>query len=107
MSWKEILKPDWRKIVISIILTILGISYMFIPVMYYKISIFIKIFYLPILLLYGLGWNHLNLSILLRNILSSQLIHLIYLLISFVFSFIVWYLLSCIMVWIYNKVKKK
>jgi len=98
MSLKQFLKPNWRKIIIFVILFAIiplparfckdppscidpsGCCWIFIP--------------------FG---NLLSLSIILSVGVGGDLITIIFMLITIIIS----YLLSCIIVWIYYKVKKK
>jgi len=84
MNWKEFLKPEWRKVILTAILflLILWLGYPhFYPLDFYEMAC-VKIegggcfpsFENPI---------------------------------SFIIDVIIWYLLSCPMAWIYDKVKKK
>jgi hypothetical protein len=86
MNWKEFLKPDWRKIVLTVIL-------MFIPLPMY-VDTFCscysppcqcpkKIMFYPLLLSLGIG------------------------LLTLPIDLVISYLLSCLIVWIYDKRKKK
>jgi len=74
MNWKEFLKPDWKKILIAIIL--------------FAIDRFI--------------YQYMTGVVLNSNPLSTSEVIL-----NHIFAFIVFYLISCLIVWIYNKVRKK
>lgn len=93
MNWKEFLKPDWRKIVIFVILFVMLIIIAnlyppkLIPSWLENLNI---IFYFPDFFIFEI----LKLSI-------STVIFL------FILDLIYWYLLSCLIVWVYDKVKKK
>lgn len=93
MTLKQFLKPDWRKIVLFVIVLFLltfflGIKFSAIP----EIESIIEIGYPPFLTIIEgfLGnktykWNFTNL----------------------IFNIVIWYLLSCVIIWIYDKIKKK
>ena len=86
MDWKEFLKPDWKKIVITVILTILT-NWILFPSFFwieFDINPYINC----------LGENCYVKPAKIPNIL---------ILILFVF----YYLLSCFIVWVYNKHLKK
>jgi len=102
MNWKQFLKPDWRKIVLTIILFVWFFFGLFVvggegdinPVfgiigligMFASLPFVLIMFYLPIEDILGeWGWQILY----------------------FVLIGIYGYLLSCLIVWIYKKVKKK
>ena len=89
MNWKEFLKPNWKKIMIMIILLL--ISSIRIP----KVCLFIgtscpESYGLP-LVFYEIGY--------LDNVTNSP--------INFIIDLIFWYIVSCIVVTIYDKFKKK
>jgi len=96
MTLKQFLKPDWRKIVIFVIPIILTI-----------IAIFIEV--------KGSGWDILvYFPALLCGIIPGCMhdgelpyVNPILLLLSFIITYFVWYLLSCLIIWIYDKRKKK
>jgi uncharacterized membrane protein AbrB (regulator of aidB expression) len=103
MKWKELLKPDWGKILITILITLMfsilvinvfGINYdnLKIPTLvdFVGFIIFIVILAWPLSLL--------------PSTMNTQTLFLplgMFLLILY------WYFLSCMIIWIYNKVKKK
>ena len=82
MNWKEFLKPDWRKIVITILLMILP-------------TIFIK------------GITDIFHSCPVGMINCPPLFDWESFMVMFTISLIITYLLSCLIVWIYDKLKKK
>jgi hypothetical protein len=92
MKWKEFLKPDKKKIVLTVIFPVL------------TITIYISAW------LFGQMFKSGVLFVILINLfmifafpyfsIGSELVGLIS-------SFIYWYLLSCLIVWVYGKVKKK
>lgn len=100
MDWKQFLKPDWRKIVIIILI----IFFLFlgrlieIPI---KIENFLGSFFLflisPILLFSSCATIGGQIS------LFCQISTLV----GFIILPIFWYLLSCLIVWIYDKYRKK
>jgi len=104
MSWKEFLKPDWRKIVLALIIFFLPIPFpelvmcpfscIFNPVenvtscpkcLPYEIRIV------------SLGWHSIEMFLVFPYFMFLTII-----LLTAVFS----YILSCVIVWIYNKVKR-
>jgi hypothetical protein len=97
MNWKQFLKPNWRKIVIFLLPIILTIITLFIEVK-------------------GSGWDILvYFPILICGIIPGcitsggelPLVNNALYLLSFVITYIIWYPISCLIIWIYNKVKKK
>jgi hypothetical protein len=90
MNWKEFLKPDWKKIFSMIIIFIL--SYIFIPSAFFTYDVVgdISCFLLVV------GGKC-------KGIEVRQEFNGIY---AF-FTAIISYLLSCLIVWIYNKARKK
>lgn len=95
MNWKEFIKPDWKKIVIFVVLHVLIIF--IIPLAFftngYVVSLGdiipwpLRVILNPALLSYG------------ARGMGSLLLY--------PFLWLYWYLLSCLIVWIYDKVKKK
>jgi len=89
MKWKEFLKPDWRKIVLTVITMII-----FFPGYppYYKGG--------------GFPLNYLSSGSCYAgsNIVSCAIKETP---INLILDIIIWYFLSCLIIWIYNKVKKK
>jgi len=81
MNWKQFLKPDWRKIVLTILLMILP-------------TIFIK------------GITSILHSCPVGTINCPPLFDWESFVVMFTISLIITYLLSCLIVWIYDKVKK-
>ena len=96
MNWKEFLKPDWKKIVIFVILFILFSFLMNNP------------FYIEDK---GFPLVYLDFAVYGPSLLASgTLIDYrgpIFSIMNLVVDFIFWYLLSCLIIWVYNKVKKK
>lgn len=89
MNWKEFLKPDLRKIVVFIILFISS-SFIYFNTDFYFLG-FPMSFYVrtPCFGLTCPGW-----------IWGFSLQYLLV-------DLVIWYLVSCLIVWIYDKVKKK
>jgi len=86
MNWKEFLKPDLKKVITFIIIAVLGISYIFL----FRVLAGLSILDLPSVLIFG---------VLIENYYEfgrAILVNVLY-----------WYVLSCLIIWIYNKVKKK
>ena len=102
MNVKKFLKPNWKKIVLSIIIpiqaTLIGGLIANFPsyseVGYNIGSNYFLIFMLPVLLsrVFSIPWE---------PIISWQVLIIIFSLLLY------WYILSCLIVWIYDKVKKK
>ena len=92
MNWKKFLKPDWRKIVIFVILMIIPI-----PIPLYASC---KCFPAPCNCPTELMFYPIIIMILLGAISISSLLLLLV-------DMIVSYLLSCLIVWIYDKIKVK
>ena len=97
MNFKQFFKPDWRKILIFIILLIIffGIYKYKFPLLAGELpeSVPAKGLPLPIYLRVPIYLNLKSLNHLLKVFLMIDLIF--------------WYLISCFIVWIYDKVKKK
>jgi hypothetical protein len=91
MNWKQFLKPDLRKIVLFIILMTIGMYLTFTayvrPPIDNPMNVLQPLFDLPSFIVV---------------MMEIDIIPLNYLL-----SFIYWYLLSCLIVWVYDKYKKK
>jgi hypothetical protein len=87
MNFKQFLKPDWRKIVIFIVLLIV-----FLP---WKSDIIVGELYWRA---WGFPWPILahKEGLFLTLIYQGLIIDLIF-----------WYLISCLIIWIYDKLKKK
>jgi hypothetical protein len=100
MNWKEFLKPSKKKIAIFIVTIILSFLYRTPP--YDSLLIFTYILNLPILFLDYLS----NIFNIFGN-LPSEKFEILVTLIFFILTFFYWYLLSCLIVWIYDKLKKK
>jgi len=102
MKLKEFLKPDWRKIVLTIIIIIAWILLLRFIVL--KTVVFC--YTCPVTCLNGNYVNYLivpgvcNCCVSLLEVYNNYLWNLI---IPFIFS----YFLSCLIIWIYKKVKKK
>jgi hypothetical protein len=104
-NWKGFLKPDKRKIVLTIILLIItGVGY-FIPSDYSRlISIFLNF---PLLIFnYVLGPQLESLLTTAEEMKSIPLVLLVAV-ISVGILVIYFYLLSCLITWVYDKVKKQ
>lgn len=100
MNWKEFLKPDKRKIIITIVLFIIAgllwFGMVFLAFGGFRLIEINPVFYFLIkigLTFYGLLWP----SFIFLRIIDW----LIFILIPI--NFIYWYLLSCLIVWIINK----
>jgi hypothetical protein len=85
MNFRQFLKPDWRKIVVFIILLII-----FLP---FKYSLIRGELPVPV--------KGLPLPIWIEDVYSSLL--KIFLIIDLIF----WYPISCFIIWIYDKLKKE
>ena len=105
MGWKEFFKPDWKKIVIAIILTALTYLETYGHFGYGHFGggfigrigqFLIRISQLPFILILSILWNSESPALLIFG--------------YYIFPFIFWYLLSCVIVWIivdiYNNVRK-
>ena len=101
MDWKEFLKPDLRKILVFVILSL--ILY-FIPIDASYESWDVQGLPIPAYICYK-GEE-------LTPFVSFWLINMPMPPCGFIYQFLIidlifWYLLSCLIVWVYNKVKKK
>jgi hypothetical protein len=94
MNWKEFLKPDWRKIVLMLLIPSLGsISFFLSWILggFFKSRILFEIL---IALTFYLGYPFS---------IGSVFGYLV----GLIFGSIFYYLISCLIVWIYNKIKKR
>jgi len=89
---KEFFKPDWKKIILVFIL-LTGIV-IIIPIFYSCLGCYNTAIGLPLFFYEQINWP---LSERKTNFSIS----------NFGIDIIFWYLFSCLIVWIYNKVKKK
>jgi hypothetical protein len=101
MNWKEFLKPDWRKIALTIIIFLFFIGY-------WVYNFFVGIFGWcePCNHEYYLPWEsgacgHCGYPDLLTYILIE-----IYWPLAIIIALFISYLLSCLIVWIYDKFRK-
>jgi len=96
MNWKGFLKPSKVKIILTILIAIpsifvafsLGLFPLLGPVYYFSGILSVLFFDL-------LGFS------------TSGIIGILFAILSYLFAVFYWYLLSCLIVWIYNKIKKK
>ncbi|MCX6776804.1 MAG: hypothetical protein NTY73_02440 [Candidatus Micrarchaeota archaeon] len=96
MTWKEFLMPDWRKVILFIITTI-GVNYYIISttvILDARILVGLPLGFWPV------GSNFIRAG---EQIPPSVDFSFTNLIIDVIF----WYLLSCIIVWTYDKLKKK
>lgn len=100
MDWKEFLKPEKKKIVILIVILFLSFLYRSPP--YDSLMILTYILNLPFFLVDSIS-KIFNIFGNLSNENFGKLLILIFLALIFFY----WYLLSCLISWIYNKLKKK
>jgi len=98
MTLKQFLKPDWRKIVIMIILVYLGLFSLALGVCWGRPCFIID--YLRDSLS---GVCPLCIFIVILDFFMVEISDFF----GLVLNVIYWYLLSCLIVWIYDKVKKK
>jgi len=96
MNWKEFLKPDWKKIILTLGLFVLfsSISLVYGPICFEGCINFgfPYIFYSKI----GVGFS---------NEVQEFTVHTNYY--SMFIDVVIWYLFSCLIFWIYDKFKKK
>jgi|SRR3972149_7653319 len=103
MNWKEFLKPDMKKIILFLVL--FSLSYFFGVSSYHGILQVVGVCYNPIL------W--LPLAIVGGSCIFSSGGDLISIINQFPYSLgilatlLYWYFLSCLIVWIYNNIRKK
>jgi predicted membrane protein len=103
MGGKEFLKPNKERIILTIILLILGLIGYFVPnVFFYWLSIIISF---P-LIIFNLFTPYLNHVLDIAELTRSLSITLLVFLITFGVLIIYFYLLSCLILWIYDKVRK-
>ncbi|OGI12694.1 hypothetical protein A3K64_03930 [Candidatus Micrarchaeota archaeon RBG_16_36_9] len=98
MTFKQFLKPDWRKIVIFVIFLIVSLFFAF----YTDISDNISDIFSPLLFVLIFPW-YLFLGLI--SFISLSSVYLFF--ISFIPVIIYQYLLSCLIVWIYDKLRKR
>jgi hypothetical protein len=87
MDWKQFLKPDWKKILLTVILFLIStryVSFLGLDAPYY-IGFPINVYYMA-------GWP-----------MSTKGFFYLGIVIDLIF----YYLISCLIVWIYDKVRKK
>ena len=124
MDWKEFLKPDWKKIVIFIIFAIISLvlsrfilkSQPISDVDVYVNIIFVAIFLPPTLILSFIqGMIIMSYA---KSLTPSEFGELItsgtlspissaFNVLGWILNVVYWYLLSCLIVWIYDKIKKR
>ena len=96
MTIKQFLKPDWRKLIILTFLIPSGSMFLYPPSTFLEILVH-AIFMGPSVLI--------DINPVLQDSLTYT--DLLIKLIIAIFTFFYWYLLSCFIVWVYDKVKKK
>jgi hypothetical protein len=98
MNWKEFLKPDWRKLFIVIILGLLsyfyGVDYCYMPPCPEGMGCAQACSIRANPFLWGPGFIFFGHDA--AKQISSVILGIVY-----------WYLISCLIVWIYYKLKKK
>jgi len=96
MNLKEFLKPDWKKMIVTIVL--LGVSFLYIH----------QVFEEGVNIEYGLPLPSIA-KIYPSLVEFGQPLQLYYtpLPVGFAVDLVFWYLVSCSMFWIHSKVKKK
>jgi len=98
MSLKQFLKLDWRKIILFIVFSISFVYlYIYCAVNYCESSLIWALAY-PITLIYPL--------ILALESINLFLFMVVNYFITVFISFLYWYVLSCLIVWIYDKFRK-
>lgn len=105
MNLKEFLKPDWRKIVITLVF-FFCYSYLFFSSLYFTppLETYREPSELENILFKLLGFPTFVASIFVKGGFG---IDQTYMILSFFVTIFYWYLLSCLVVWVCNKVKKK
>jgi len=104
MNWKEFLKPDWKKIVLTIIIGFITFLIFITSGSFYSPSppptimdVVLLILAYPPLILFSIIPEGVSIPLfILNNILW----------ISFIIELPYWYLISCFIVWFYNEKKK-
>jgi len=105
MRVKQFLKPDWKKIsafVIFLILYLIGVFYVFVFMEYVPKPSWLLVFDVFMMIL--------ALPMYIFQILFPVMefeIGILIIIVAYSLLIIYWYLLSCLIVWIYDKVKKK
>lgn len=101
MNWKEFFKPTKWKIILMCFLFLCDLSYLFhaIWISSFNFPFYETIYYLTIPFAI-IGLIFLPIKFILYNFLNMLIFHLV-LTIAFAYS------ISCLIIWIYNKVKKK
>ncbi|OIO45419.1 MAG: hypothetical protein AUJ24_00695 [Parcubacteria group bacterium CG1_02_36_42] len=101
MSYKEFLKPDWRKIVIFIVLFFLSNAIPYIPIKDCSLEFG------------GCDWELCQPSLFYCKHTEAAQYYLgienpwIQMILILFFMFVFPYLLSCLIIWVYDKLKKK
>jgi hypothetical protein len=95
MNWKKFLKPDRRKIVVFVVFIILPVLWIFNQNIPTYIFLYIPFSLCTIFPGCVIGDGELPR-------INNELFIL-----SFIITYIVWYLFSCLIVWIYDKVNRK
>jgi len=93
MNLKQFLKPDWRKIVIFMIF--FALSYI------YTVTTLIPALGLTFLF-HGFPLGYFRITVRYNVIQASKILW-----VGLLADIIFWYLLSCLIIWIYDKLKKK
>ena len=102
MNWKEFLKPDWRKVVITIVLLLFGIfGSSFIPLSVELPGRSVPVFFIILL------WPSLIFTCVPTKGGIICRLYGIDIYIGYFITILYLYLLSCLIVWIYNKHLKK
>jgi hypothetical protein len=92
MTLKQFLKPDWRKIVIFVI--ILALVVIIIPLMNSGFGRYTVIVGFPLIFYEETFW-------------PSEMEKTNFLVLNFIIDIIVLYIFSCLIIWIYDKSRKK
>jgi predicted neutral ceramidase superfamily lipid hydrolase len=100
MDWKQFLKPDWRKIVLTIVIFFIpmGLGFLIVLEGFAKEAgqEFLPFYILRIIIILLLILSPFSIILGFLPYVLKELLNLIF-----------WYLLSCLIVWVYDKYKKQ
>jgi len=109
MNFKKFLKPDWRKIVVFIIVLFLWLILFTSTIVVFPES-FPKLSVRPMHISTGVIVGYPVFLVKLKYVFINNIFYPFYYIWNFsnlLINITVWYLLSCLIIWIYDKVKKK
>jgi heme/copper-type cytochrome/quinol oxidase subunit 4 len=101
MTLKQFLKPDWRKIVVFVLISFSSIT----------LTIFLNLKRSsingpPLITGTKIGYP-IFLDVTYKTEMENEITTYEWNFINLIFNIIIWYLLSCFIIWVYDKLKKK